>query len=80
MKEIDAVFDPASTWKPIEEGTYPAHIKSLTTKEVMTKKAGPAIVVNMTYVVQTKRLIMTNLYLRWMVSTTKGIMITIVYL
>ena len=51
MKEIDAVFDPASTWKPIEEGTYPAHIKSLNTKEVMTKKAGPAIVVNMTYVV-----------------------------
>ena len=51
MKKIDAVFDPASTWKPIEEGTYPAHIKSLTTKEVMTKKAGPAIVVNMTYVV-----------------------------
>ena len=47
-KPIDAIFDPNSTWKPIEEGEYPAHIKSLTTKEVNTK-AGEAIVVNMTY-------------------------------
>ena len=48
MKNIDAVYDPNSTWKPIEEGEYPAHIKSLNTKEVNTK-AGEAIVVNMTY-------------------------------
>ena len=47
-KEIDAIFDPNSTWKPIEEGEYPAHIKTLSTKEVNTK-AGEAIVVNMTY-------------------------------
>lgn len=47
-KEIDAVYDPNSTWKPIEEGKYPAHIKSLSTKEVNTK-AGEAIVINMTY-------------------------------
>ena len=47
-KEINAVYDPNSTWKPIEEGQYPAHIKSLATKEVNTK-AGEAIVVNMTY-------------------------------
>jgi len=47
-KEIDAVYDPNSTWKPIEEGQYPAHIKSLSTKEVNTK-AGEAIVINMTY-------------------------------
>ena len=47
-KEIDAVYDPNSTWKPIEEGEYPAHIKTLSTKEVNTK-AGEAIVVNMTY-------------------------------
>ncbi len=48
MKSIDAVYDPNSTWKPIEEGEYPAHIKTLNTKEVNTK-AGEAIVVNMTY-------------------------------
>lgn len=48
MKTVDAVFDPTSTWKPIEEGTYPAHIKSLTSKEVNTR-SGEAIVVNMTY-------------------------------
>tara|TARA_R100001082_G_scaffold50845_1_gene27589 strand:+ start:252 stop:890 length:639 start_codon:yes stop_codon:yes gene_type:complete len=47
-KEIDAVYDPNSTWKPIEEGRYPAHIKTLASKEVNTK-AGEAIVVNMTY-------------------------------
>ena len=47
-KAIDAVYDPNSTWKPIEEGRYPAHIKTLSSKEVNTK-AGEAIVVNMTY-------------------------------
>jgi hypothetical protein len=47
-KTIDATFDPSSKWMPIEEGVYPAHIKSLETKEVNTK-AGEAIVVNMRY-------------------------------
>ena len=43
-----AVYDPAQQWVPTEEGTYPAHVTSLTTKEVATR-AGEAIVVNMTY-------------------------------
>ena len=43
-----AVYDPSQQWVPTEEGTYPAHIVSLTTKEVATR-AGEAIVVNMTY-------------------------------
>ena len=47
-KTIDATFDPSSKWKPIQEGVYPAHIKSLETKEVNTR-AGDAIVVNMRY-------------------------------
>jgi hypothetical protein len=47
-KSLDATFEPGSQWKPIEEGTYPAHIASLSTKEVNTR-AGEAIVVNMTY-------------------------------
>ena len=47
-KTIDATFDPSSKWKPIEEGVYPAHVKSLETKEVSTR-AGEAIVVNMRY-------------------------------
>ncbi|MBP42643.1 MAG: hypothetical protein CL528_12760 [Aequorivita sp.] len=47
-KVIDATFDPSKTWQPIEEGTYPAHIKSLSTREVQTR-AGEAIVVNMKY-------------------------------
>ena len=47
-KEIDEVYDHNSTWKPIEAGRYPAHIKTLSSKEVNTK-AGEAIVVNMTY-------------------------------
>ena len=47
-KTIDATFDPSDVWKPIEEGIYPAHIKSLSTKEVNTR-AGEAIVVNMRY-------------------------------
>ena len=47
-KTLDATFDPNSQWRPIEEGTYPAHITSLSTKEVSTR-AGEAIVVNMTY-------------------------------
>ena len=46
--KIDATFNPSETWTPIEEGTYPAHIASLSTKDVQTK-AGEAIVVNMTY-------------------------------
>jgi len=47
-KTLNATFDPNSQWKPIEEGNYPAHILTLSTKEVNTK-AGSAIVVNMTY-------------------------------
>ena len=47
-KSIGATFDPNSTWKPIEEGVYPAHIKSLNHREINTR-AGEAIVVNMTY-------------------------------
>ena len=47
-KALDAVFDSTSKWVPTEEGTYPAHITSLSTKEVNTR-AGEAIVVNMTY-------------------------------
>ena len=47
-KTIDATFDPSSKWKPIQEGIYPAHIKSLETKEDNTR-AGDAIVVNMRY-------------------------------
>ena len=27
-KEINAIYDPNSSWKPIEEGEYPAHIKT----------------------------------------------------
>ena len=45
---LDATFDPTSKWLPVEEGTYPAHIKSLNTKEINTR-AGEAIVVNMEY-------------------------------
>ena len=47
-KALDAIFDPSQQWVPIQEGTYPAHIASLSTKEVNTR-AGEAIVVNMTY-------------------------------
>tara|TARA_R100001480_G_C4689496_1_gene175950 strand:+ start:115 stop:750 length:636 start_codon:yes stop_codon:yes gene_type:complete len=47
-KTLDATFDPSNKWMPIEEGTYPAHIKSLSTKEINTR-AGEAIVVNMEY-------------------------------
>ena len=47
-KEIDAIYNPTEQWKPIEEGEYPAHITSLSTREVNTK-AGPSIVVNMEY-------------------------------
>ena len=47
-KILDATYDPSNKWTPIEEGTYPAHITSLTTKEMNTR-AGEAIIVNMTY-------------------------------
>ena len=47
-KTLDATFDPSDKWMPIEEGTYPAHIKSLSTKEMNTR-AGEAIIVNMEY-------------------------------
>ena len=47
-KTLDATFDPSKKWLPTEEGTYPAHIKSLSTKEMNTR-AGEAIIVNMEY-------------------------------
>ena len=47
-KTLDATFDPSDKWRPIEEGVYPAHIKSLSTKEMNTR-AGEAIIVNMEY-------------------------------
>jgi len=47
-KTLEATFDPSDKWMPIEEGTYPAHIKSLSTKEMNTR-AGEAIIVNMEY-------------------------------
>ena len=47
-KALDAIFNPEDQWVPTEEGTYPAHIATLSTKEVNTR-AGEAIVVNMTY-------------------------------
>ena len=49
-KTLDAVYNPSDkkVFLPIEEGSYPAHITSLTTKELNTR-AGEAIVVNMTY-------------------------------
>ena len=64
-KSLDATYDPSKKWKPIEEGIYPAHVKSLTSKEITTR-AGEAIVVNMTY----KELKMfrekLNLFGKWM--------------
>ena len=47
-KALDAIFDPSQQWVPTQEGTYPAHVTSLSSKEVNTR-AGEAIVVNMTY-------------------------------
>tara|TARA_R110000796_G_scaffold90152_5_gene193869 strand:- start:6395 stop:7027 length:633 start_codon:yes stop_codon:yes gene_type:complete len=47
-KEIEAIYNPSDVWKPVEEGEYPAHVTTLSTREVNTK-AGPAIVVNMEY-------------------------------
>ena len=47
-KTLDATYDPANKWMPIEEGEYPAHITALNSKEITTR-AGEAIVVNMEY-------------------------------
>jgi len=49
-KELDVVFEPSDIpdFIPTEEGTYPAHVVSLSTKEVNTR-AGEAIIVNMSY-------------------------------
>ena len=49
-KQLDNVtFSPKKqSFVPFEEGTYPAHIKSLETKERMTM-ASEAIIVNMSY-------------------------------
>ena len=47
-RTIDATYDPSKVWRPVEEGIYPAHITSLSTREVRTR-AGEATVVNMEY-------------------------------
>ena len=47
-KTINATYDPSKKWKPIEEGSYPAHVKSISSREINTR-AGEAIVVNMKY-------------------------------
>jgi len=47
-KKLDAIFNPSEQWRPVEEGTYPAHISSLSTRERDTK-AGQAIIVSMEY-------------------------------
>lgn len=47
-KTINATYDPSKKWKPIEEGSYPAHVKSISSREINTR-AGEAIVVNMRY-------------------------------
>ena len=52
-RELEGVlFDSKKqdAFVPVEEGTYPAHISSLDTKEVMTR-AGEAIIVNMSYTI-----------------------------
>ena len=52
-RELEGVlFDSKKqdAFVPVEEGTYPAHISSLSTKEVMTR-AGEAIIVNMSYTI-----------------------------
>ena len=49
-QELDVMFELSDKpeFIPTEEGKYPAHIVSLTTKEVNTR-AGEAIIVNMCY-------------------------------
>ncbi len=49
MKDIGAEYDPSKNpFTPLEPGNYPAHIVGYGTREVQTK-AGPAIVINLTY-------------------------------
>lgn len=48
-KEIDAIYNPSEQWRPVEEGTYPAHVSKLSIRENVNTKAGEAIVVNMEY-------------------------------
>ena len=36
-KTLEATYDSNSKWSPIEEGTYPAHIMSLSTREMNTR-------------------------------------------
>ena len=33
-KEIEAIYNPSDVWKPVEEGEYPAHVTTLSTREV----------------------------------------------
>ena len=58
-KTLDATYNTNDEWIPVEEGTYPAHIASLSTKEVGTK-SGDAIIVNMTYKVADEAADMTQ--------------------
>ena len=48
-KQLDAIFNPSEQWRPVEEGTYPAHVSKLSIREGVPTKAGEAIVVNMEY-------------------------------
>jgi len=48
-KELDAIFNPSEQWRPVEEGTYPAHVAKLSIREGVNTRAGEAIVVNMEY-------------------------------
>jgi len=48
-KELDAIFNPSEQWRPVEEGTYPAHVSKLSIREGVNTRAGEAIVVNMEY-------------------------------
>lgn len=46
--ELDVTHDPNDVWLPTEEGSYPAHIKSLSHRETSVK-GRPTIIVTMEY-------------------------------
>ena len=37
-KQLDAIFNPSEQWRPVEEGTYPAHVSSLSIREGINTK------------------------------------------
>ena len=49
-KTIDAFYDENAQYRPIEQGTYPAHINSFEIKSLNTR-AGNAKVINMRYAI-----------------------------